>query len=49
MEDMRRLIYAYYDEEFHFGRFLKRFPNCRDPLLNLLVGNIFRMSVYVAT
>jgi flavin-dependent dehydrogenase len=42
MEAMRRLVYAYYDEGFHFGRFLEHHPDCREPLVNLLVGNVFR-------
>jgi flavin-dependent dehydrogenase len=45
MESMRRLVYAYYDDEFHFANFLKRFPDCREPLVNLLVGNVFRRPV----
>jgi len=45
MEAMRRLVYAYYDKEFHFGKFLERYPECREPLVNLLVGNIFRRDV----
>lgn len=42
MEAMRRLVYAYYDPEFHFAKFLKRFPDCRQPLVDLLVGNVYR-------
>jgi geranylgeranyl reductase family protein len=45
MEAMRRLVYAYYDDEFHFANFLKRYPDCREPLVNLLVGNVFRRPV----
>jgi flavin-dependent dehydrogenase len=42
MEALRRLIYAYYDKNFSFGRFLKAHPECRDDLVNLLVGNVYR-------
>jgi flavin-dependent dehydrogenase len=42
MEALRRLIYAYYDRDFSFGRFLKAHPGCRDDLVNLLVGNVYR-------
>ena len=45
MEAMRRLVYAYYDRSFSFPRFLKRFPDCRPALINLLVGNVFRRNV----
>ncbi len=44
MEAMRKLVYAYYDENFSFPRFLERYPDCRDDLVNLLVGNVFRRS-----
>jgi flavin-dependent dehydrogenase len=45
MEAMRKLVYAYYDEDFNFGRFLERYPECRDDLVNLLIGNVFRKRV----
>ncbi len=44
MEAMRRLVYAYYDESFHFGEFLKRHPECREPLVHRLLGNVVRAS-----
>lgn len=42
MEKMRKLVYAYYDKEFHIPSFLKQHPECREPLVDLLVGNVFR-------
>jgi len=45
MEAMRKLVYAYYDERFSFGEFLERYPDCRDDLVNLLIGNVFRKRV----
>lgn len=42
MEAMRKLVYAYYDQEFSFPKFLERFPDCKDELVNLLIGNVFR-------
>ena len=42
METLRRLVYAYYDRTFSFRKFLDRFPDCREPLVNLLIGNVFR-------
>ncbi len=45
MEAMRKLVYAYYDEDFSFAKFLKKFPECREGLVDLLVGNVFRKPV----
>ncbi|MDH3626166.1 MAG: tryptophan 7-halogenase [Acidobacteriota bacterium] len=42
MEKMRKLVYAYYDKDFHIPSFLKQHPECREPLVDLLVGNVFR-------
>ena len=39
---MRQLVYAFYDPEFSFARFLKRNPDCRGELVDLLVGNVYR-------
>jgi flavin-dependent dehydrogenase len=45
MESMRKLVYAYYDENFSFARFLKEHPDCHDDLVHLLIGNVFRRKV----
>ena len=45
MEAMRKLVYAYYDPEFHFARFLGQHPECRESMVDLLVGNVFRKPV----
>ncbi len=45
LESMRKLVYAYYDPGFHFARFLKRHPECRENMVDLLVGNVFRKPV----
>ncbi|MFQ5527178.1 MAG: NAD(P)/FAD-dependent oxidoreductase [Thermoanaerobaculia bacterium] len=39
---MRQLVYAFYDPAFSFARFLKRHPDCRGELVDLLVGNVYR-------
>lgn len=39
---LRKLVYAFYDRDFHFGRFLRRHPDCREQLIDLLMGNVFR-------
>jgi geranylgeranyl reductase family protein len=45
MEAMRKLVYAFYAKDFSFGRFLKKFPECREGLVDLLVGNVYRKPV----
>lgn len=42
MEAMRKLVYAFYEPDFSFSKFLARFPDCRGDLIHLLVGNVFR-------
>ena len=45
MEGMRKLVYAYYDPEFHFARFFKQHPECRESMVDLLIGNVFRKPI----
>jgi len=45
MESLRKLVYAYYDESFSIARFLKQHPEFRGHVVNLLIGNVFRMPV----
>jgi flavin-dependent dehydrogenase len=45
VENFRRLVYAFYDEDFNFGRFLTRFPEHRRRLTDILVGNVFNADV----
>ena len=42
IEALRRLVYAFYDRDFSFAHFLRRFPDCRDDLTYLLMGHVFR-------
>ena len=44
MEAMRKLVYAFYEPDFSFAKFLARYPDCRIDLIHLLVGNVFRPS-----
>ena len=37
---IRRLIHAFYDPEFSFGAFLRRFPEQRGALIDCLVGDV---------
>ena len=41
MEALRHLVYAFYAPEFHFKKFLDRFPDGRDGITHLLTGNAF--------
>ena len=45
VENFRRLVYAFYDEDFNFGRFLARHPEHRDRLTDVLVGNVFKPGI----
>jgi len=44
MEALRQVVYAFYSPEFNFKRFLSRFPERREDLINLLIGNVFDRS-----
>jgi flavin-dependent dehydrogenase len=44
MERMRRLVCEYYDG-FSFGRFVRRFPEYKGHLTDLLIGDLFRDEV----
>ncbi|MCG8462697.1 MAG: tryptophan 7-halogenase [Holophagales bacterium] len=41
MSAFRKLVYAFYNPEFSFGRFLERFPEHRDEVVRILVGDVF--------
>ncbi|MCB1230644.1 MAG: tryptophan 7-halogenase [Verrucomicrobiae bacterium] len=41
MEMMRKVVYAFYDEEFNFSKLIKRHPELRPKLTDLLIGNVF--------
>jgi flavin-dependent dehydrogenase len=44
MERMRRLVVAYY-EGFSFGRFVRRYPQHKGDLTDLLIGDLFKDSL----
>jgi flavin-dependent dehydrogenase len=44
MDRMRRLVCEYYDG-FSFGRFVKRFPQYKGTLTDILIGDLFRDEV----
>lgn len=45
MEAMRKLVYAFYEKDFSFAKFLGQFPEHRLDLIHLLVGNMFRQPI----
>lgn len=42
VDAMRQLVYAFYNPSFSFARFLRRHPDCRGELVDMLVGNVYR-------
>ena len=40
IEAMRKLVYAFYDETFSFGKLLKRHPQLRGDLTDCLIGHL---------
>ncbi|HKQ61472.1 MAG TPA: NAD(P)/FAD-dependent oxidoreductase [Candidatus Polarisedimenticolaceae bacterium] len=45
MEQIRKLVYAFYHPHFSFGEFLRAHPDCRDLVTHVLMGNVFRHPV----
>jgi flavin-dependent dehydrogenase len=45
MTVVRKLVYAFYTKEFSFGRFVKSFPEKKDDIVAILVGDVFRPEV----
>ena len=41
IENMRKLVYAFYDPNFSFGRMLKAYPQYRGQLTDSLIGDLF--------
>lgn len=42
---IRSLVYAFYDPDFSFRTFLRRHPDLRQEVIDLLSGNVFRKPV----
>lgn len=42
IEAMRKLVYAFYDEGFHFGEMLRKHPDLQGTLTDCLIGNLDR-------
>src|SRR5256714_244712 len=45
IESMRKLVYAFYNDEFSFSGFLRKYPEERVHIINLLIGDVFREGV----
>jgi flavin-dependent dehydrogenase len=45
IESMRKLVHAFYSEGFSFSQFLKKYPEQRVNIINLLIGNVFKQGV----
>ncbi|MEM9291182.1 MAG: NAD(P)/FAD-dependent oxidoreductase [Acidobacteriota bacterium] len=45
MEAVRKLVYAFYDQDFSIARFLKQHPDQRENVVHVLVGNVFRPNL----
>lgn len=41
MERMRKIVYAFYEPEFNFGKLIKAHPHLRPLLTDLLIGDLF--------
>ena len=41
MERMRKIVYAFYNENFNFGKLVKAHPDLRPMLTDLLIGNVY--------
>jgi flavin-dependent dehydrogenase len=45
IESMRKLVYAFYNDGFSFSGFLRKYPEERGHIINLLIGDVFREGV----
>ena len=45
MQAMRKLVYAYYTKGFSFGQFMRMYPQYKQNLVELLIGDVFRPEV----
>ena len=41
MEAVRKMVYAFYAKDFSFAEFLKRHPECKQGVIDILSGNLF--------
>ncbi len=44
IENMRKVVYAFYDENFSFGKMIKAYPDQRGRLTDSLIGDLFELD-----
>ncbi len=42
MQRIRQLVYAYYDPNFSMGRFVREYPQFKDHITRILIGDVFK-------
>lgn len=42
VQNIRKLVYAFYTKDFSFGQFSRENPELQKPLVDLLIGDVFR-------
>ncbi|MEZ6130924.1 MAG: NAD(P)/FAD-dependent oxidoreductase [Planctomycetaceae bacterium] len=45
IENFRKLVYAFYADDFSFGMFLKEHPEYKSNMVDILVGDVFKPGV----
>lgn len=45
MESIRKLVYAFYDKDFSFGKFLMANPDCVQGVVDILSGDVYTKDV----
>jgi len=45
IESMRKLVHAFYSDGFSFSQFLRKYPDQRVNIINLLIGDVFKDGV----
>lgn len=45
IETFRKLDYAYYTHGFSFAKFMRKYPQYRDNIIDILTGNVFRPGI----
>jgi flavin-dependent dehydrogenase len=45
MHAMRKLVYAFYTRDFSFGQFMRRYPQLKKNLVDLLIGDVFKPEI----
>ena len=45
IQNIRRLVYAFYDRGFSLGRFVREYPQHKDDVVRILIGDVFNSDV----